>query len=222
MENTNPIVISGKSKTLRKELFSLCLEELKKFVDAYGIIRNDGKERVLHAEDYEVELTRPDEVYGEEEVLGIVLDTETRELTFDTDCSFGCRFRDDIDGIAFLCKIVEHLGDCEKIDQIDRELLDVDIYYVEEENGSKIVNLQRYYYQSEGYYITCTEFTGVRLTELPITRDGAVEAEDSCQQYTSYVTIDEFNEDIKGCKRLPITEVNQNTECGKYIDVHQD
>lgn len=95
--------------------------------------------------------------------------------------------------------------------------LDKDIYYVEETNHGKQLNIQRYYYD-EGE-LECVEYTGVRIPiNGKITREQVTNETDACKQYTYGCNEEYILEDVQDIAELPITEVDENTPCGKYID----
>lgn len=99
----------------------------------------------------------------------------------------------------------------------DESILDKDIYYVEEHDGKKCVNVQRYYYYDD-FRLRVVEFAGIRITEFPIKPDKVQDIEEESKQYTSFVSVDEIKKDIEDIQELPIEEVNEDTPCGKYID----
>lgn len=95
--------------------------------------------------------------------------------------------------------------------------LDKDIYYVEETKRGKQLNIQRYYYDEDG--LVCLEYTGVRIPiKGKITREQVNNETDDCKQYTYACELEYVLEDMQNITELSITEVDENTPIGKYID----
>ena len=95
--------------------------------------------------------------------------------------------------------------------------LDKDIYYIEETKHGKQLNIQRYYYDEDE--LECVEYTGVRIPiKGKITREQVNNETDACKQYTYGCNEEYILEDMQDITELPITEVDENTPCGKYID----
>ena len=95
--------------------------------------------------------------------------------------------------------------------------LDKDIYYIEETKHGKQLNIQRYYYNEGG--LVCLEYTGLRIPiKGKITREKVTNETEPCKQYTYACNEEYILEDMQDITELPITEVDENTPCGKYID----
>lgn len=112
--------------------------------------------------------------------------------------------------IETLIEILSHKDEISKY-------LDKDIYYVEETKHGKQLNIQRYYYDEED--LECVEYTGVRIPiNGKLTREQITNETESCKQYTYACNEEYILEDMQDITELPITEVDENTPIGKYID----
>lgn len=112
---------------------------------------------------------------------------------------------------------IETLAKITSKNDLIAKYLDKDIYYVEETKHGKQLNIQRYYYNEEG--LVCLEYTGVRIPiKGKITREQVNNETDACKQYTYACELEYVLEDMQNITELSITEVNENTPIGKYID----
>lgn len=108
------------------------------------------------------------------------------------------------------------------------DVLDRDIYSVEEEDGKKYIHIYGYYYDGENGY-ALNEFVGCKIEIVEgtdVTRVIVDIAEENANQnITDNLTEDDVLNGYKNYfktggtpKTLSIEDVNVNTPCGNYID----